>query len=201
MSVNAFLSHNHADREVARQLAAQMTLAGAYVWLDDWRVGAGDSISSKVNDALASVDTLVLAWSTHARRSPWVRSELDAAISRAMSETSFRIITVKLDATPVPPLLAPLKWVDLQRVGLAQAVNEIMGFDNDHQRLKAIQETLDASGIEVKWFEGYGPVVCCPRCGASVDRLSAWLELDGNRDDLYAGVQCEVCGFNDGAEV
>ena len=65
----------------------------------------------------------------------------------------------------------------------------------------AIQQTLDEAGIEVRYFEGYGPAVCCPRCGAGVDRLAGWSAVDRQRDDIYAGLRCEDCGFEDGGEI
>jgi hypothetical protein len=65
----------------------------------------------------------------------------------------------------------------------------------------AIQSTLDEAGIEVRWFEGYGAVVCCPRCGAGVDRLEGWSAVDELRDDTYAGFRCRDCDFNDGGEI
>jgi hypothetical protein len=105
--VDAFLSHNRADKEVARQLGAQLTLAGAYVWFDDWEVRAGDSIPGKVNDALASVDTLIVVWSANAQGSEWVRAELETAIARALEDHTFRVVCVRLDETSLPALLRP----------------------------------------------------------------------------------------------
>lgn len=199
--VDAFLSHNHHDKNTARQLAAQLQLAGAYVWFDDWEVRAGDSIPGKINEALAEVDSLVVLWSTNAHRSAWVSAELESAITTAIDDHAFRVIAVRLDDTPLPALLRPLKSVDLSDGDLGRAVNEIMGFANDQDRLRAIQETLDGAGIEVRFFEGYGAVVCCPRCGAGVKHLRGWSATDPVRDDMYAGFQCEVCGFNDGGEI
>jgi hypothetical protein len=163
-------------------------------------VSAGDSIPGKVNEALEDVDTLIVLWSENAKRSKWVRSELETAIMRGIEDNSFRVVPVRLDETPLPALLRPLKRVDLFDDDLTRAVNEIMGFANDRDRLRAIQETLDDAGIEVRYFDGYGPVVCCPRCGAAVDRLSGWSQVDHVRDDLYAGFQCDDCGFSDGGE-
>jgi hypothetical protein len=200
-AVDAFLSHNRQDKDIARGLGAQLTLAGAYVWFDEWEVRAGDSIPGKVNEALAAVDTVILLWSTNANRSKWVRAELETAITRAMEDRSFRVITVRLDDTPLPALLRPLRWVELGDEDVTRAVNEIMGFANDQDRLRAIQQTLDEADIEVRYFHGYGPVVCCPRCGAGVDRLRGWSEVDYERDDTYAGFECENCGFTDGAEI
>lgn len=201
MDVDAFLSHNHADKELARQLGAQLTLVGAFVWFDDWEVRAGDSIPGKVNDALATVDTVILVWSVHADRSNWVRAELETAIVRAIDDKTFRVIGVRVDNTPLPALLLRLKWVDLSDGDVTRAVNEIMGFSTDQHRLRAIQATLGEAGIDIRWFEGYGPVVCCPRCGAGVDRLKGWAQVDERRDDTYAGFECRDCGFSDGGEI
>ncbi len=195
------MSHNRADKEVARRLGAQLTLVGSYVWFDDWEVRAGDSIPGAVNDALDTVDTVILVWSANANRSKWVRAELETAITRALEDHSFRVISVRLDETPLPALLRPLKWVDLSEDDVTRAVNEIMGFATDQDRLRAIQETLDEAHIEIRWFHGYGPVVCCPRCGAGVDRLEPWSGIDHRRDDTYAGFKCTGCGFEDGGEV
>lgn len=199
--MDAFLSHNRADKQLARRLGAQLNLAGAYIWFDDWEVRAGDSIPGKVNEALERVDSLILLWSSNANKSRWVRAELETAITRAMEDDSFRVITVRLDDTPVPPLLQRLKWVELEDEDLPRAVNEIMGFATDLERLRAIQETLDEAGIEFSNFVGYGVVVCCPRCGVGVDRLKGWSQVDNLRDDTYAGIECEVCGFTDGGEI
>jgi hypothetical protein len=199
--VDAFLSHNRRDKSTARRLGAQLKLVGADVWFDDWEVRAGDSIPGKVNEALAKVDSVLLIWSANANRSAWVRAELETAITRAIEDQTFRVITVRLDDAPLPALLRPLKWVDLSDRDVAEAVNEIMGFANDQDRLRAIQEVLDEAGIELRYFEGYGPVVCCPRCGAGVDRLRGWSEIDYARDDTYAGFKCLDCNFNDGGEI
>lgn len=199
--MDAFLSHNHADKESARRLGAQLTLAGAYVWYDDWEVRAGDSIPGKVNEALASVDTAVLVWSVDADRSAWVRAELETAIVQSLGADDFCVIPVVLDETPLPSLLLPLKRVDLRDGDVSRAVNEIMAFSTDQQRLLAIQETLREAGFEVRHFEGYGPVVCCPACGAGFEHLRGWSQVDVQRDDRYAGVECERCGFQDGGEV
>jgi hypothetical protein len=118
-----------------------------------------------------------------------------------MEDGSLRVIPVLLDDTPLPALLRRIRWVDLRDEDESRAVNEIMGFSTDQHRLLAIQQHLDEAGLQVAFFEGYGPVVCCPRCGAGVEHLRGWSDVDERRDDMYAGVKCTRCGFNDGGEV
>lgn len=199
--MDAFVSHNSADKEVARRLGAHLRLVGVNVWFDEWEVRAGDSLIGKVDEALASVDTVVLIWSENARRSEWVRAEFETAIARAIDDDSCRIIPMRLDDTPLPSLLRRLKWIELRNEDVTRAVDEIMGYANDQDRLRAIQKTLDEASIEVGYFVGYGLVVCCPRCGTGLDNLEGWSQTDYERDDTYAGVRCQRCGFSDGAEI
>jgi hypothetical protein len=196
--MDAFLSHNYHDKDVARRLGAQLKLVGANVCFGEWEIRAGDSLPDKVNDALATIDTVILIWSRHANRSRWVRAEFETAIVRAIEENTFRVIPMRCDDTPLPVLLRRLKWTELRDDDITRAVNDIMGFANDQDRLRAIQAVLGEARIDVRYFEGYGPVVCCPRCGAGVDRLRGWSETDYLCDDTYAGFKCEDCGFNDG---
>jgi TIR domain len=203
--VHAFLSYNHSDKRTARRLGSQLKLVGADVWFDDWEVAAGDSIVGKVNEGLAMVDTLIVVWSANADRSQWVRAELETAIVRSLGEEHrFRVIPVRLDETVLPALLRPLKWVELNDDelggGVGRVVNEIMGFANDQDRLRAIQEMLGESGLRVRYFEGAGSYVCCPGCGGDVDRLKGWMQTDYDRDSTYMGVKCEDCGFQEGGE-
>jgi hypothetical protein len=34
-----------------------------------------------------------------------------------------------------------------------------------------------------------------------VEKLRGWSAVDEQRDDMYAGFECAVCGFNDGGEI
>jgi TIR domain-containing protein len=54
-----FLSHNRADREVARSIGAHRVLTGIDVWFDEWEIQAGDSIPGKLNEGLAAFDAFV----------------------------------------------------------------------------------------------------------------------------------------------
>ena len=51
--MRCFLSHNIADKDVARSLGAHMTLTGIDVWFDEWEIQAGDSVPGKLNKGSA----------------------------------------------------------------------------------------------------------------------------------------------------
>ena len=49
---DVFLSHSAKDKAVVRAVAERLREDGLRVWLDDWEIGPGDSISAKIEDGL-----------------------------------------------------------------------------------------------------------------------------------------------------
>lgn len=197
--MHIFLSHNHQDKDVATPLAARLRLVGADVWLDDWEIKPGDSIVGKVNEALGLADTVLLLWSENAAHSRWVNSEMETAIARRLSDGSVRIIPVRLDDTELPALLQPLKWLWAEPVD--RVVCEIIGLASDEDYIMAVQEAIEAAGLDFRYFDGFGVAVGCPKCGAPSSELEPYGATDRERDDEYAGARCLRCGWEDGGEV
>jgi hypothetical protein len=200
--VHVFLSHNHRDKSIAVQLAAQLRLVGADVWLDDWEIRPGDSIPDKVSAALDVVDTVIVLWSENAARSRWVEAELATALDRRLADGGLRVIPVVLDDTPLPALLRPLKRLAVNDdAGVIDVARAIAGIDSDTAFLQAVQSTIDEAGLEIEYFQGYGPLVACPSCGAPASELEGWEAVNEERDDLYAGARCQRCGWEGGGEL
>lgn len=200
--MQVFLSYNTADKEAARIIGSNLLLVGAEVWFDEWEVQAGDSIPGRIGEALEAFDVFLLLWSENASRSDWVRTELETALVRAIDEESVRIVVVRLDEQAVPVLLSRLRYLEwTDEAHLPTVVNEIMGFEGERQRMKALQRAFDDLYVEVEYFHGYGAMIACPRCGADVRSIEQWSHTDPRRDDLYAGARCKECGWEDGGEL
>lgn len=195
-----FLSHAGADKDFVKSVATRMQLAGRKVFLDEWSIDYGESIPGAVAAALHDYEAIVLFWSEAARDSAWVRREFHAAISRFLDEEGSVLLMVRLDDTDMPELVRDMKWID-GRGGDSDAISDaVMGL-RGRERLIAMQRTLDELDIRMEYFPGYGVAIACPRCGAPVDRLTGWHQVDERRDDEYAGAQCLDCGWNDGGEI
>lgn len=194
-----FLSHNSADKETARAIGALLLAQNIPVWLDEWEVLAGDSIVHKINMGLQNATGLIALWSARAAASQWVNRELAAAVQRSIQDTSFRIIPIVLDDTPLPPLLSDFRFIDW-RADRTNALVEILrglGFPSADRRsiLQAINDLL--AELRAYAFAPFS-IVACPRCGG--ERLRQY-GATSNRGDSYACIQCEECGWEDGSEV
>ncbi len=45
---HVFLSHTNADKSFVRRLASDLTDRGVKVWLDEWELSVGDSLSERI---------------------------------------------------------------------------------------------------------------------------------------------------------
>jgi hypothetical protein len=197
-----FLSHNRADKEVARALGGYLFLAGADVWLDEWEIRAGDSIPGKLNEGLAEFDVFILLWSVNAARSNWVRREFESAIHRVVETGRARVVPCLLDDTPLPSLLRDIRGEDLRdpKEGFSRLVDDLFGFRNRKDRLLAIQDALIDMNRSLSLGLGYSVFICCPRCGGE-ESLKGWEAFDDERDARYDGLRCTACRWEEGGEV
>ncbi len=190
-----FMSHNHRDKPRVRVLSRQLQLAGADVWLDEWQMRPGDSIPLKVNEGLEKMDQILVCWSANANGARWVETEFATGLSRSLAPGSHvRVIPVIFDDTPLPTIISHLMWIDLRTDAVDAAVNSIMGFRNDAERLKAIQEALVESDIPVLALPDGEVYVCCSNCGAPTSELTVHEDIDEKHDDVYYSVSCRACG-------
>lgn len=196
-----FLSYNSADKDYVRRLAAAIAVTGAHVWFDEWTIRPGDSIPGAIDKGLSGFDTFVLLWSEAASRSRWVKTEMDAALGRWLCEDSLRLVPVRLDDTQVPVLLAPIRYIDGADKDHHRVALELLGIGSEAAYRLAVQGFIDEAGLGFVDHPGAGVLIACRRCGATIDHLSGWESVDYERDDTYAGVRCDVCGWSDGGEV
>jgi hypothetical protein len=113
-SKSVFISHVSADKPVARRLARELADSGIAVWLDEWRIKVGDSISKSIDDALSSCQFVVLLMSPESLRSPWVEREWRAAYWREIDSGRLHLIPVMISDCELPPLLRDKKYVQLE---------------------------------------------------------------------------------------
>lgn len=126
----AFLSHSSMDKPFIRQLAADLTANGVDVWLDEQRIRVGDSIPEKLAQGLAGSDFFLIAMSDHAAGSAWVQKELNNALMTEVQRRKVHIMPLKLDDTPMPPIIGDKKYADFSKsykAGLDELLTALKG--------------------------------------------------------------------------
>lgn len=122
--VHLFICHASEDKPVAHSLAQFLHRRGAQVWFDQWEIRVGDSIVQKINDALSSISHLAVLLSRNSINKPWVTKEFSSTLMRQLADNSVTILPVRLDDSPVPAILADVRYADC-RAGVERGFAEL----------------------------------------------------------------------------
>jgi tetratricopeptide (TPR) repeat protein len=108
-----FISYSHEDMAQVERLAVALRQAGHEVWCDRHELRAGDPIPEAVQRALVAVEVMVVCLSRASLESPWCQHELNTGHMLSLGGTGLRLIPVRFEEVPPPPLLLPLVHADL----------------------------------------------------------------------------------------
>jgi hypothetical protein len=191
----AFISHNLADKDAAREIALFLTAEGINVWFDEWEIRAGDSIVEQINAGLQGCTHFLILWSRDSAKSDWVRRELQSALATAIRSTTPRIIPIVLDDTPLPPLIADIKYMQYKggtESDRGEIVSALTGSGPSSAFVKAVVEKYNELVYNLD-APGPFPFAACPSCGSG--RLKG--SSTNFRDDVWFIIKCEECGWSD----
>lgn len=111
-SPRVFISYRSTQQDAAKAIARRLAKLGVEPWFDAWSVVAGDSLPRKIEEAFQTTDACALLWSVDHPEGRWCTEELETALHKRV-HSGYPIVPVRLDSSPLPDLLAKLRYVDL----------------------------------------------------------------------------------------
>lgn len=108
--MKVFICHSSLDHGFVHALAKKIQDNHVDIWIDDWNIQVGDSITGKINSGLEASSFFVPVLSRNSLRSEWVSRELNSTLMRQMTQKNVKILPVWLDieASEVPPLIVDI---------------------------------------------------------------------------------------------
>ncbi|MEP5764599.1 MAG: TIR domain-containing protein [Halieaceae bacterium] len=134
-----FVSYAQEDRELISRYTAELKAVGWDVWWDD-AIKSGDDWTESIERELDRCDCIVIFWSTHSVKSPWVRIEAHHAKRRGC------IVPVRLDDAEIPDEYRLLQTIDARSTEPGSSVAE----------LSAAVHTAIAGQSRRRWRRGLG---------------------------------------------
>jgi hypothetical protein len=137
--------------------------AGFNIWLNEWHLTPGEDLDQAIGEAIRSSDKLVVLLSPRSVASPWVRLELEQALSTRLDRRGIDIIPALLAPCDVPEDLRDRGIVNLTQDnpdGLQQLIDRLrysraMDFrlldPQSFERLVADLLARLGFGIESEW--------------------------------------------------
>jgi len=109
-----FLSHNCADKPLARQLAEDLKSLGVCVWIDEAEIQIGDSLIEKIREGIDSVDYVGVIISRHSVKSEWVKREVDIAMNQEIKGKRVKVLPLLAEDCDLPGFLEGKLYADLR---------------------------------------------------------------------------------------
>ena len=117
---DVFLSHNRRDRRSVERVAELLRREGLQPWLDAYSLTDGGPFAQEIEHGIAQAMSCAVFVGPHSV-GDWQRHEIDLAVARAATESSFRLFPVLLPGVAEPfdpgllrPELRTRTWVDLR---------------------------------------------------------------------------------------
>jgi hypothetical protein len=109
-----FVSHAGADSKIASELAQDLRNAGHDALVDTKELGLGDDSIDFMNEGIAKANAVIILYSRQTAAAKWQRLEINAALWNEVEQSGGNCIVLRLDDTPIPPLLGPkvYGWLD-----------------------------------------------------------------------------------------
>jgi hypothetical protein len=109
-----FFCHSSPDKALVKTLGNDLARLGVSPWIDDWEIGLGDSLFSKVASGISQAAFFCIVLSKASVISNWCTMELEQALTQQLLNKT-RIIPFKIEDVEVPPFLGASHYLDLKR--------------------------------------------------------------------------------------
>lgn len=156
-----FLSHSSKDKEIATRLATDMNFCGIDVWLDQWELQIGQSLTDELAKAMDNSRYIAILITGNYNKSVWTKTEYKKALSREQREGRTVTLPILLGEAEIPNFLEDKIYVDLRTdyysglTRIAGMVHELSEFriarviaDHPPERVKDIWGLLESMGFE-----------------------------------------------------
>lgn len=153
--MKVFISHSSTDKKFVRTLKDCLAANNIDIWMDEDQLDLGDSLLTKLDQALNDSSHLVIILSPASIASDWVRFELKKAIENSRTGLMQKIIPVKFQECDIPEELSDMLYADLSNEVVLPAGDRLKfisdGFDIFFLKLvRALRNSAKAISTEEK---------------------------------------------------
>ncbi|MBN2210601.1 MAG: TIR domain-containing protein [Sedimentisphaerales bacterium] len=125
---SVFLSHSSQDKPAVKRLAEDLRAVGIEVWLDEEKIGVGESIAQKLQEGLKQTDYLAIWLTKHATSSGWVETEWHSRLQDEITEGRVIVLPLLAEKCQIPQFLKDKRYADFREnydAGLADLLRTL----------------------------------------------------------------------------
>ncbi|RKR05646.1 TIR domain-containing protein [Flavobacterium sp. 90] len=187
--MKVFISHSSVDKKFVRTLKDCLVENSIEIWLDEDQLDLGDSLVTKLENALNTSSHLVIILSPTSVKSDWVKFELNKAISNQRTGLMQKIIPVKYRECEIPEELKDLLYADLSE--------EVVLPASDPNRIKFISDGFESFFLKlVKAIRSSSKAINSNEKAEIIKTIKSSEEITESHSHSIHRGNYELVGFN-----
>ena len=156
-----FISHSTRDKAAALQLSTTLNFCAIDVWLDDWELEVGQSLTDALGKAMDDSRFIAILITENYNKTVWTKTEYKKALAREQKENRTVMLPLIVGEAEIPDFLEDKIYIDLRTEyfsGITKLVCMIHGLsqfrvsralaDHDPKSVRDVWELLQSIGFE-----------------------------------------------------
>jgi hypothetical protein len=123
---NIFISHSSRDKAAAVSLATNLNFCALDVWLDDWELEMGQSLTDEIAKAMEHSRYIAILITENYNKTVWTKTEYKKALAREQKEGRTVMLPIIVGEAVIPDFLEDKIYVDL-RTDYFAGITKIVG--------------------------------------------------------------------------
>lgn len=121
-----FISHSSRDKAAALHLATTLNFCAIDVWLDDWELEVGQSLTDEIAKAMDESRFIAILITENYNKTVWTKTEYKKALAREQKENRTVMLPLIVGEAQIPDFLEDKIYIDL-RTGYFSGVTKLVG--------------------------------------------------------------------------
>jgi hypothetical protein len=109
-----FISHSSRDKLAALQLATTLNFCAIDVWLDDWELEVGQSLTDEIAKAMDASRFIAILITENYNKTVWTKTEYKKALAREQKEQRTVMLPIIVGDAEIPDFLEDKIYIDLR---------------------------------------------------------------------------------------
>lgn len=156
-----FISHSSRDKAAAIHLATTLNFCSIDVWLDDWEMEIGQSLTDEIAKAMDTSRYIAILITDNYNKTVWTKTEYKKALAREQREQRTVMLPIIVGEAEIPDFLEDKIYIDLRKEyfsGLVNLVSMIRGLTRYRvsqalnrqkpESLREVWQLLESIGFE-----------------------------------------------------
>lgn len=135
-----FMSHSSKDKSAATHLAKVLNFCALDVWLDDWELEVGQSLTEEIATAMDDSRYIAILITENYNKTVWTKTEYKKALAREQKEQRTVMLPLIIGEAVIPDFLEDKIYIDL-RTEFYKGIVNLVGMIHGISRFR-ISEAL-----------------------------------------------------------